>query len=66
MIAGAAGDAGGLMLDATGVGALVGVPANIVSTAAIIAGGAMVAGSSPLYSRHTSPDLELQAFLGTV
>jgi riboflavin transporter FmnP len=46
MIVGAAGDAGGLVLDATGVGAVIGVPVNIVSTAAVVAGGAMVAGIS--------------------
>jgi type VII secretion system ESX-1 substrate len=56
MIAGAAGDAGGLVLDATGVGALVGVPANVVSTAAIVTGGAMVAGATGDLVMHATGD----------
>jgi hypothetical protein len=32
---GAVGDAGGAVLDATGVGAIIGVPANVASTAAV-------------------------------
>jgi hypothetical protein len=56
MIVGAAGDAGGLVLDATGVGAVVGVPANVVSTAAIVTGGAMVAGSLGDLVMHATSD----------
>lgn len=56
MVAGAAGDAGGLILDATGVGAVVGVPANVVSTAAIVTGGAMVAGGVGDLVMHATSD----------
>ena len=41
IILGSGGEAGGLTLDATGVGAVIGVPANIVS-AGIIAHGGLV------------------------
>ncbi len=41
-VLGFGGEVGGLALDATGVGALVGVPAGMVSTAAIVQGGAAV------------------------
>jgi hypothetical protein len=40
MLVGGVGDAGGLVLDATGVGAIAGVPMNAASTAAVVAGGA--------------------------
>jgi hypothetical protein len=43
MVLGAGGEAGGLVLDATGVGAIIGVPANVVSAGAIAAGGGMIA-----------------------
>lgn len=43
IIAGAAGDVGGGALDVTVAGAVVGVPINVASTGAIIAGGGMVA-----------------------
>lgn len=56
MVVGAAGDAGGLVLDATGVGAVVGVPANVVSTAAIVTGGAMVAGGLGDLVMHATSD----------
>jgi RHS repeat-associated protein len=39
-VVGTGGNVAGLALDATGVGALVGVPANVVSTAAMVQGGA--------------------------
>ncbi len=39
-VLGTGGNVGGLALDATGVGAVAGVPANIVSTAAMVQGGA--------------------------
>jgi uncharacterized protein YukE len=38
---GAGVDAGGLVLDATGVGALIGVPADVAGTAAIVAGAGL-------------------------
>jgi hypothetical protein len=43
MIVSGAGDAGGVVLDATGVGAFVGVPINVVTTAGVVAGGGMLA-----------------------
>jgi type VII secretion system ESX-1 substrate len=56
MIVGAAGDAGGLVLDATGVGAVLGVPVNVVSTAAIVTGGATVAGGVGDLVMHATSD----------
>jgi hypothetical protein len=43
MVVSGAADAGGAVLDATGVGAIVGVPINVVSTAGVVAGGGMLA-----------------------
>lgn len=42
--AGVAGEAGGLALDATGVGAVIGVPVNVASAGLIVAGAGLVAG----------------------
>jgi hypothetical protein len=56
MLLGGAGDAGGLVLDATGVGAVVGVPVNVVSTAAVVAGGGMVAGGVGDLTMHAMGD----------
>jgi hypothetical protein len=53
--------AGGLVLDATGLGAVIGVPVNVASTAAVVDGGGMVAGVAgdlTMHARgddHTSP-----------
>lgn len=44
MVVSGVGDAGGAVLDATGVGAIVGVPINVVTTAGVVAGGGMLAG----------------------
>ena len=58
MLAGvsAVGDGAGFVLDATGVGAVVGVPVNVVSTAGVIAGtGLMMASGGDLVS-HASGD----------
>jgi hypothetical protein len=53
----AAGDAGGLVLDATGVGAVAGVPLNVVSTAGIAAGaGISAAGIGTIVSGAAGPD----------
>ncbi|MEV6448448.1 putative T7SS-secreted protein [Amycolatopsis sp. NPDC051716] len=52
----AAGEAGGLMLDATGVGAIIGVPANVVSAAGIAVGGAMIVTSGGDLARHAATD----------
>ncbi|MEU4239331.1 putative T7SS-secreted protein [Actinoplanes sp. NPDC026619] len=57
MIAGATGDVGGGLLDLTGVGAVIGVPINIASTAAVVAGGGIVvAGAGDLMMHATSDD----------
>lgn len=56
MMLGAGGEVGGLALDATGVGAVVGVPVNVVAAGAIVTGGAMaVAGMGDL-TMHMSGD----------
>jgi hypothetical protein len=56
MLVGAAGDAGGGLLDLTGVGAVAGVPINVVSTAAIAAGGGLVAGATGDLMMHAAGD----------
>ncbi len=56
MLVGGAGDVGGGLLDATGIGAIGGVPLNIVSTAAVVAGGGMVAGASGHLAMHAMSD----------
>jgi hypothetical protein len=57
MLLGAGGDIGGGLLDLTGVGAVVGVPVNVVSTAAVVAGGGIVvAGAGDLMMHATSDD----------
>jgi hypothetical protein len=57
MLLGAGGDIGGGLLDLTGVGAVVGVPVNVVSTAAVVAGGGiLVAGTGDLTMHATSDD----------
>lgn len=40
-VLGAGGEVGGVALDATGIGAVIGVPANVVSAGAIVGGGAI-------------------------
>jgi hypothetical protein len=56
MLVGAAGDAGGGLLDLTGVGAVAGVPINVVSTAAIAAGGGLVVGAAGDLVMHAASD----------
>jgi hypothetical protein len=56
MLVGGVGDAGGLVLDATGIGAVVGVPVNVVSTAAVVAGGGLLAGSVGDLTMHAMGD----------
>jgi RHS repeat-associated protein len=56
-IVGGGGEVGGLALDATGVGAAVGVPAGVVSTAAIVQGGSAVTlGASNLMQSSKLPN----------
>ena len=58
MILGAGGEIGGLALDATGVGALVGVPANVVSAAVILQGAssAVVGASNVVHAMSMEND----------
>jgi hypothetical protein len=52
----AAGDGLGVVLDATGVGAVAGVPLNAVSTAGVVAGGGMVVAAMGDLGRHAAGD----------
>jgi hypothetical protein len=53
----AVGDGAGLVLDATGVGAVVGVPVNVISTAGVVAGtGLMMASAGDLASHAAGDD----------
>ncbi|GDY33442.1 hypothetical protein GTS_50750 [Gandjariella thermophila] len=52
----AAGDGLGAVLDATGVGAVAGVPLNAVSTAGVAAGGSMVVAAMGDLGRHAASD----------
>ncbi|HEX6501359.1 MAG TPA: polymorphic toxin type 28 domain-containing protein [Micromonosporaceae bacterium] len=52
----AAGDGLGVALDATGVGAVAGVPLNAVSTAGVVAGGTMMAAATGDLLRHAATD----------
>jgi hypothetical protein len=53
----AGGEVGGIALDATGVGAVIGVPANVVSAAGIATGvGMMMASGADLGSHATGDD----------
>jgi hypothetical protein len=56
MLLGAAGDVGGGALDVTVAGAVVGVPLNVVSTGAIVAGGGMVAAGTGDLTMHAASD----------
>jgi len=51
MAAGAGGEAGGAVLDATGIGLPIGIPVNVAS-AGLIATGATVAGVSAVKANH--------------
>lgn len=56
MALGAGGEVGGVVLDATGVGAVVGVPANVVSAGVIATGGAMTAAGAGDLMMHASSE----------
>ncbi|MGH3875027.1 MAG: putative T7SS-secreted protein [Pseudonocardiaceae bacterium] len=56
MLLGAGGEVGGVALDATGVGAVVGVPVNVVSAGAIATGGVMAAAGMGDLMMHSSSD----------
>ena len=51
---GAGGEVGGVALDATGIGAVIGVPANIVSAGVIASGGAIALHGALDYGRAVS------------
>ncbi len=53
---GAGGEVGGVALDATGIGALIGVPVNVVSAGAIATGVAMAAAGGGDLARHAAGD----------
>ncbi len=56
-VLGAGGEVGGVVLDATGIGAILGVPANVVSAAGIATGaGLMTAGMTALGRDAAGPD----------
>lgn len=50
------GDAGGVVLDATGVGAIIGVPVNVVSTAGVVAGAGITVASAGDLLHHATTD----------
>jgi hypothetical protein len=52
----ALGDAGGAVLDATGVGAIIGVPVNALSTAGVLAGGTLAMASAGDLASHAAGD----------
>lgn len=52
----AVGEGGGLLLDATGVGAIAGVPLNVVSAAGLTAGAALACAGSLSLAMHATSD----------
>ncbi|MEP6695314.1 MAG: putative T7SS-secreted protein [Pseudonocardiales bacterium] len=60
MVLGAGGEVGGVALDLTGVGALVGVPVNVLS-AGVIASGAGLAGAGILQMARDAADNPVEA-----
>jgi hypothetical protein len=50
------GDGAGLVLDATGVGAVVGVPVNVISTAGLVAGSGLMMASAGDLASHAAGD----------
>ena len=56
MTVGAGGEVGGVALDATGAGAVIGVPANVLSAGAIVTGGAMATAGTGDLMMHASSD----------
>ncbi len=52
----AAGDGLGLALDATGVGAVAGLPLNAISTAGVVAGGGLVVAAMADLGHHAASD----------
>jgi hypothetical protein len=56
MVLGGGGEVGGALLDATGIGAVVGVPANVVSAGVIATGGAIAAAGVGDLAMHAARD----------
>lgn len=54
IVGGIAGEAGGFVLDATGVGAFIGVPINVASAGAIVYGGTVIVGGTKNLSKDTA------------
>ncbi|AGL14300.1 hypothetical protein L083_0790 [Actinoplanes sp. N902-109] len=52
----AGGDGLGIALDATGVGAVVGVPLNVLSTAGVVAGAGLTAAAGASLMQHAATD----------
>lgn len=52
----AVGEGGGLLLDATGVGAIAGVPLNVVSAAGLTAGAALAGAGTISLAQHATSD----------
>jgi hypothetical protein len=52
----AAGEGAGLVLDATGAGAVAGVPLNVVSAAGVVAGGVLAMASAEDLASHAAGD----------
>ncbi|MFD9889741.1 putative T7SS-secreted protein [Amycolatopsis sp. NPDC059027] len=50
------GEGAGLLLDATGIGAIAGVPLNVVSAGGIVVGGTMMVASAGDLARHAATD----------
>lgn len=63
MVLGAGGEVGGVALDATGIGAVIGVPANVVSAGAIVSGGALALHGAMDYG-HQVTQLNMSADSG--
>ena len=61
-VLGAGGELGGAALDLTGIGAVVGMPAGVVSAGVIATGVAMVAGSGENLSGHAAGDDAVEPF----
>lgn len=64
MVVSGTAEGGGLALDATGVGAVVGVPINIVAAAGLATGAAAVAAGASSLAMHASSDDRVEPLKG--
>ncbi|WP_108718364.1 putative T7SS-secreted protein [Miniimonas sp. S16] len=60
MVLGGTGEVGGVALDATGVGALAGVPINIAAAGVIAAGATMTAAATTSLAQHAGSDSRVE------